>query len=133
MFYEYRCDDCGLGYELQAFTRIGGVCSAQSCECGGDLIRHVSLFNCTPTQEPYFNHTVGSVVNSTKDFEHKLQEGSKHMSERLGYDQKYTPVYPSEGRAKVEREANTYSRHGSSFEKALRDYHNPDAKQISYF
>jgi len=121
MFYEYLCDQCGLGYESQTFTRIGEALG-RTCECGGDLIRAVSLFNATPIalSTPVYNNAVGDYVTGAKDFERKLHEGQQRMSERLGYDQKYAPMYPAEHQAHVESKASHDGQNGESVERYRR-------------
>jgi hypothetical protein len=122
MFYEYACNKCGLAYETQTFARIGEAIPDRTCECGGDLIRAVSLFNCTPValNTPYFNHTVGEYVTGTRDFERKLRDGQRRMSERLGYEQSFAPIYPSERQHHVESTASNDGQHGESVERYAR-------------
>lgn len=122
MFYEYLCDGCGIGYESQTFTRIGEAIPDRTCECGGDLIRAVSLFNATPIalSTTYFNHTVGDYVTGSRDFERKLREGQYRMSERLGYDQSFAPIYPSERQAYCESTASNDTENGESVERYKR-------------
>lgn len=128
MWYEYRCD-CGLVHEYQAFERIGSTLPGVSCSCGGDLIRIVSVPNVTPQQDGYFNHTVGQFVTSTKDFERKLKDGQRRMSERLGYEQSFTPVYPSERKSYVESHASDGPDKGESVEKYGRIYNKVNEKR----
>jgi hypothetical protein len=122
MFYEFLCDQCGLGYESQTFVRIGAAIPDRTCECGGDLIRAVSLFNATPValSTPVFNHTVGDYVTGSKDFERKLREGQHRMSERLGYEQSFAPMYPSEHKSYVESTASNDRESGESVERYAR-------------
>lgn len=131
MFYEYSCDKCGCGYESQTFVRIGEAIPDRTCECGGDLIRAVSLFNCTPValNTPVFNHTVGDYVTGSRDFERKLHEGQQRMSERLGYDQKFTPMYPAEHKHHVESTASKDGVNGESVEKYGRIYNKVNPKK----
>lgn len=122
MLYEYRCDLCGGAYESQTFARIGTAIPDRACGCGGDLVRTVSLFNCTPValNTTYFNYTVGEYVTGSRDFERKLHEGQRRMSERLGYDQTYTPIYPSERQHYVESRASNDGADGESVERYAR-------------
>ena len=131
MFYEYRCGYCGNIHESQTFARIGEVFPNFPCECGNSLIRIVSVPNTTPVSvnRTYFNHTVGDYVTGTKDFERKLREGQRKQSERLGYDQSYVPVYPSEARAYNESAANNDRMNGNSVENYGRIYNKTDDKK----
>lgn len=118
MFYEYRCDGCGGSYETQTFTKLGRALHDRLCECGGDFIRVCSIPQVGPAApDAYWNYTVGDYVTSTKDFEQKLRVGSERMSERLGYEQKFTPVYPSEKKAYNEKAASNDRAAGESMEK----------------
>lgn len=102
MWYEYRCDECGRVHETQTFKRIGQRLG--SCNCGGLLVRIVSMPQVTPASaDPYFNHTVGAVVKSNADFEEKLRIGGDQQAERTGVETRYTPVYPDEGRKMLEQ------------------------------
>lgn len=117
MFYEYRCNICGGGYETQTFTKLGGALHDRLCECGGDFIRICSIPQVSTDQPGYWNYTVGDYVTSTKDFEQKLRVGSERMSERLGYEQRFTPVYPSEKKAYNEKTAGNDTAQGETMEK----------------
>src|SRR5215468_7168476 len=100
MWYEYRCDACGAAYETQYFTGIGRTLVDVRCVCGGNYVRIVSLPQVSPASpDAYWNYTTGSVVTSNRDFEQQLRIGAEQMSERLGYEQRFTPVYPSEKKA----------------------------------
>jgi hypothetical protein len=118
MWYEYRCDNCGLAYETQTFTRLGRTLDDRLCECGGDLLRIASNLQCaTATPEPYWNYTVGDYVTSSRDFEEKLRIGAEKMTERLGYEQHFTPVYPDEKKSYVESTASNDGANGESMER----------------
>lgn len=103
MWYEYRCDTCETILETQTFSRIGqSLCPCGLC--GGSLIRIVSLPQVTPaTGEPYFNHSVGAMVTSNRDFEEKLRVGGLQQEERTGIPTRHVPVYPDEGRKMLEQ------------------------------
>lgn len=114
MWYEYRCGYCGRLYETQEFRRIGEqleLCGEnERYFCRGALIRIVSLPQVTPADAaPYFNHSVGQMVTSTRDFEEKLRIGSEKASEESGIEHRYVPLYPAEGRKHVERVGGDYA------------------------
>lgn len=114
MLYEFVCEDCGLGYESFEFRGIGRY--LRDCECGGRVLRCVSRMQVAPVIAPYFNHSVGAYVKSTRDFEEKLRIGAEVQSERLGLEHRYTPMYPSEARAHAESTASRDGRGGASLE-----------------
>lgn len=118
MLYEYLCDSCGLGIESLSFRKIGQVLDdCPESDCDGELVRCVSLFNVTPVIQPYFNHTVGDYVTSTRDFEEKLRVGAEKQTERTGTQHTYTPVYPSESKAHQEKVANNDGQNGQSMDR----------------
>lgn len=117
MFYEYRCNVCGGIYETQTFCQLGRTLDDRLCECGGQLLRICSVPQVSTDQDGYWNYTVGSYVTSTRDFEQKLRVGAERMSERLGYEQKFAPVYPSEKKAYNEQTAGNDGAAGESMEK----------------
>lgn len=131
MFYEYVCQNCGNIHESQTFARVGEVFPNFPCECGSDLIRAVSIPNTTPIAigETYYNYTVGDYVTGTKDFERKLREGQHRMSERLGYDQSFAPIYPSERKAHTESTASNDGVGGESVERYRRERNLIDEKK----
>jgi hypothetical protein len=119
MLYDYICEDCEIAYSSPTFQKIGDLLDGARCaECNGNLVRAVSLFNATPVScsQPYFNYAVGDYVTSTSDFEHKLREGAKRQSERLGYDQNYVPVYPAEKKAWDHKYASNDTKNGETVE-----------------
>lgn len=130
MWYEYRCRECGGVHETQRFTKLGRALDDRLCECGGELLRICSVPQTTPPPaEPYWNYTVGDYVTSTRDFEEKLRIGGERMTERLGYEQKFTPVYPSEKRAYVESTASNDGAQGESMDKYARLRNETNDKQ----
>lgn len=116
MLYEYVCDNCSAGFESLTFHRIGEPLGLCHCCGSGDLIRCVSHLQVAPVVTPYFNHSVGAVVTSNKDFEEKLRVGAELQSERLGIQHNYTPMYPSEARAYAETTASNDGMGGASLE-----------------
>lgn len=121
MWYEYRCVNCRDIYETQRFSKLGRTLDEVCGGCGGDLVRIVSSPQVTPSApDAYWNYTTGSVVTSSRDFERQLKLGAERMSERLGYEQHFTPVYPSEKNAYTESTANNDGAHGESIEKYSR-------------
>ena len=135
MWYEYRCNNCGSDYETQQFATIGRKLVDESntdvlCYCGGNYIRIVSLPQVSPASpDAYWNYTTGSVVSSNRDFEQQLRIGAERMSERLGYEQRFTPVYPSEKRAYTESTANNDGEHGQSVEKYAKHWNLTNKKR----
>lgn len=113
MIYEYVCDSCALVTDSLVFRRIGEVLDV--CECGGLQIRMVSHLQVVPVIQPYFNHSVGQIVTSNKDFEEKLRVGSIEQSERLNLPHNYQPLYPSEARAHAESTAPDTERSDRAF------------------
>jgi hypothetical protein len=130
MFYEYICDECSLTYESQTFRKIGCVLSdCFDINCDGELVRIVSIFNVSTDGEPYYNHTVGQMVTSNKDFERKLRIGAEQQSERTGTLHTYTPVYPDEAKRHHEKVASNDGNHGESMERYGTVYNLTDKKK----
>lgn len=74
--YEFKCHSCLSTYD--AFRTVLQRNDAPECPtCGGPtqrIIGRVNFARSTVQSEPHFNHVLGQVVSSTKDFEEKLHK-----------------------------------------------------------
>lgn len=86
--YSWKCKGCGRTYDLPRRTLL----DSDSCSCGGTLRRDYSTVQLggNPSFQPHFNHAVGQVVNSDKEFRDALKRGG----EKAGSE--FVPVYPGD-------------------------------------
>lgn len=89
--YAFICRYCGA--HRDSTTREPCACS-----CGEHMsrdYRSISI-NPRPNFQPHFNWSVGSYVNSKREFEDEMKRKNDEVSERLGIDHNFTPKYERE-------------------------------------
>jgi hypothetical protein len=93
MIYEYRCADCASLTEHHRYAPVGTTPGHPCPICGGRLTRVYSNFtHHRTTFETHFNHTVGHVVGSHRQFADDLKMASDAESARTGQEHSYVPV-----------------------------------------
>jgi len=91
MIYAFRCHNCGMRRDSQTREPF-------TCMCGEMMsrdYRSVSI-NPHPNFQPHFNWSVGSYVNTKREFEDEMKRKNDEVSERLGIDHNFTPKYERE-------------------------------------
>lgn len=82
--YEFRCRSCGATKE--SLSR-----NPTPCNCG-DIFRRVFSFSTSTDLPAHFNHSVGSYVSNSRQFNDALKQKSDEASEHFGTTINYSPV-----------------------------------------
>jgi hypothetical protein len=91
VIYGYRCRTCGVTRDS---TRRDDVAP---CPCGGLSSRDFSSVQFGAASfTPHFNHSVGAVVNSDREFDDLLKRRSEENSLATGADHSYTRIDPGD-------------------------------------
>jgi putative FmdB family regulatory protein len=94
MFYEYKCKSCGTTHHRTSRE------PPASCDvCGEASIRRVWGFQMMPVMHEHRSSVTGTVVSDRSHLQRDLDVAAAKQSERLGYDQKYAIVDPTDTKA----------------------------------
>src|SRR5260221_169726 len=90
--YAFKCRSCGR-------TEDSSDRAPFLCTCGMLMGRDYSTVRMGSVLHGHFNSSVGHYVSGKTDFSESLKRKSDEMSQRLGFEHRYTPVDISDQRA----------------------------------
>lgn len=91
ILYTYRCVNCGR--EHLSDTRADALPFTPCCKDEG---RRIWGFGMVKAMPEHWNATLGKPISTRQQFQDGLKAQSEHMSERLGFDQNYVEVDPTD-------------------------------------
>jgi putative FmdB family regulatory protein len=94
--YEYKCRNCG-NIDSTLTHRGDSMGACPRCQ-DGQLTRLFSIAVQRPMHE-HFNHTVGQVVSSNRQFDNLLKQKSDEATERTGIEHRFVRHDPGDAKA----------------------------------